>query len=100
MNSPPWLIPFIALSVWNRLWRSSKEELTKTEAIVIGALWQNRNGENKIPEATGLEHTNEVRSSMGLQPLLTSEFDVAVNRLMEMQCIEMNHGVIWLRGAA
>ena len=96
-TSPHWLLPFIGLYVWNKLWCSSKEELTETEATVICALWKNRNNEHRITEDTGFEKTNVARTAMELAPLSRNEFDGAVNRLLEMKCIEIKGGVIWLR---
>jgi len=96
-TSPRWLLPLIGLYVWNKLWCSSQEELTETEATVICALWKNRNNKNRISEDTGFEKTNAARTGMGLAPLSGNEFDGAVNRLLEMKCIGIEEGVIWLR---
>jgi len=95
--APRWLLPFVALYVWNKLWRCSEEELTETEAVVICALWKNRSQDYQIPEDAAWDRVNEARKSMDLPPLSRQEFDHAINRLMAMKCIEMDCGVIWLR---
>ena len=96
-TSPPWLLPFIGLYVWNKLWCSSREELSETEATIIYALWKHRNGEDKISEDEGFDRTNATRETTGLQRLNRREFDLSVNRLVQMECIEIEEGIIWLR---
>lgn len=97
LTSPPWLLPFIGLYVWNKFWCSSEEPLTEVEATVIYALWKNRNGQNKIPEDDGFEKSNGVRKGFGQALLSRQEFGSAVNRLVKMHCIEIEEGIIWLR---
>lgn len=95
--SPYWLIPFIALYVWNKLWCGSAETLTENEASVIFALWKHRNNENRISEDAGFEKCNKIRESAKFPLLTRHEFDVAMNRLVSMGCVEIESGIIWLR---
>jgi hypothetical protein len=60
---PSWLLPFIALHIWNKLWANSKVDLDQRHAVTIYALWKNRNSENKIPEEVGYEKTNSFFSN-------------------------------------
>lgn len=96
-TAPQWLLPFIGLYVWNKLWCSTEEQLTEIEAIVICALWKNKNEDSKIPEDTGFDRTTEACKALARPPLSRQEYDTAINRLLQMECIEMDGGVIWLR---
>jgi len=96
-TAPAWLLPFIGLYVWNKLWCGAKEELTVDEATIILALWKNRDGRNKIPDEVGFEKTNAIRDQLGMPPLNRTAYELAIGRLLRMECIEMNDGVIWMR---
>lgn len=96
-TAPGWLLPLIGLYVWNKLWCNSEEELTEVEATAICALWKNKNSDNRISEDDGYEKTNAHRKEMGLPLLSRSQFDAAMNRLLRMECIEIEEGIIWLR---
>jgi hypothetical protein len=47
-GGPAWLLPFIGLYIWNKLWCGAKVEFSKSEAIVILALWKNRDARKKM----------------------------------------------------
>lgn len=85
------------LYVWNKLWRGSVEEFSDVEAVTILALWQNRNSENKINEQDGFAKTNELRATYSLPPLSQAQYAAAINRLVEIDCVELEGGVVWLR---
>ncbi|CAN7782467.1 hypothetical protein LJR296_008113 [Cupriavidus necator] len=85
------------LYVWNKIWRGSVEDFSDVEAITILALWQHRNGENKINENDGLVKTNQLRAQYSMAPLTPGQYAAVVNRLVEIHCIELENGVIWLR---
>src|SRR5262249_10110301 len=86
-----------ALYVWNKLWRGSVEELSDVEAVTILALWQNRNPQKKISEQDGFTKTNDLRATYSLPPLSQRQYAGAISRLIEIDCIELENGVIWLR---
>lgn len=96
-SASPWLLPLIALYVWNKLWRGAEEHLDEIEACVIVALWKNRNHDNKISEDDGFAHTNSLRRTYGLVELSQAEYVTATNRLLKIDCIEIDDGIIWLR---
>ncbi|SPA25385.1 conserved hypothetical protein [Cupriavidus taiwanensis] len=85
------------LYIWNKVWHGSVESFSDIEALTILALWQNRNGENKINENDGLVKTNQLRAQYSLSPLSVGQYAAAVNRLVEIDCIELENGIIWLR---
>lgn len=95
--SPTWLLPLIALYVWNKLWRGAEEELTNVEACIMYALWKNKDGRSKITEEDGFAKTNALRTQHALPELANTEYNKAINQLLKMGCIEMSSGVIWLR---
>jgi hypothetical protein len=97
LTSPAWLLPLIGLYVWNKLWRGAEEDLTEVEACTIFALWKNRNGQSKISEDEGFVRNNALREQQDMPALLRSEYDVAINRLLRMECIEIENGIVWLR---
>lgn len=96
-TAPTWMIPFIALYIWNKLWCSTEEKLTENEAFAISALWTHRNAENKITTAEGFSRTNELRSRNGRPKLNRKRYDDALARLLRMHCIKITDGIIWLR---
>jgi hypothetical protein len=97
LASPYWLLPLIGLYIWNKLWRGAEEELSEVEATTIYALWKNRNGDNKISEDDGYARTNSIRNQQGMPALSRSEYSAAISRLLQMECIEIEEGMIWLR---
>ena len=97
VTAPAWLLPFIGLYVWNKLWCSAKEELSEAEATTILALWKNKDASNRISCEDGYKKTNLQRHAMHLPELSWSAYNDVINRLLRMECIKMTDGVIWLR---
>jgi hypothetical protein len=96
-TAPPWVWPLIGLYVWNKLWRGAEETFSDIEASVMLALWKNRDSEDKISEEEGYLRANEIRTRSNLTTLTNSDYNRAINRLLSLDCIEMNNGIIWLR---
>jgi hypothetical protein len=94
---PPWLLVLAGLYIWNKLWRGAQEKLTDIEATIILALWRNRNAENKISEDEGYEKTNVLRREFELPELSKASYQEAINRLLKIDCIELDEGWLWLR---
>ena len=86
-----------ALYIWNKVWRGAIEEFSDVEAVTILALWEHKNGKNKISEQEGFTKTNEVRGRYELPPLTANQYASAINRLVSIECIELEGGIIWLR---
>lgn len=95
--SPQIAVVLAGLYIWNKVWRGSVEEFSDIEAVTILALWEHRNERNRISEQDGFARTNEVRGRYALQPLTTSQYASAINRLVSLECIELKDGIIWLR---
>jgi hypothetical protein len=92
-----WLTALAALYVWNKLWRGAEEKLTDAEATIIFALWKIRNSESKVSMDDGFEHTNLVRDGFKLPPLPRGAYEEAIDRLLEMSCVELEDNWLWLR---
>lgn len=97
VGAPVWLTPLIALYVWNKLWNGAEEQLSDVEATTILALWKNRSGQNKIDSEVGFAATNKLRSTLNFRVLERVEFETTLNRLLDLKCIEIEDGVVWLR---
>ena len=97
LAGPQWLVLISALYIWNHLWSKSAVELDQAHAVTILALWRNRNGFNKVSEEEGFVCTNEVLTSMGLPPLQRADYTEIIETLANLQCVEVEDGVIWLR---
>ena len=95
--APAWSAVLAGLYIWNKVWRGSTEEFSDAEAIVILALWKCRNTSNKISEAEGFTRTNELRASYSLSPQSQAQFSAAIDRLIAIECITLEDGIIWLR---
>ena len=97
LAGPTWLLPFIDLHIWNKLCAGSKVDLDQKHAVTIYALWRNRNNERKISEEAGFEKTNSILRELKLEELSKSEYTKIINDLLDMDCIEIEEGIIWLR---
>ena len=97
VTGPTWLLPFIALHIWNKLWTGSKVDLDQKHAVTICALWKNRNNENKISEEAGFEKANLIFQQLKLPVLSKSEYTQIINDFLYLNCIEIEEGIIWLR---
>ena len=95
--APQVAVALAGLYIWNKVWRGAIEELSDVEAVTILALWEHKNGRNKISEQEGFAKTNEVRGRYALPPLTSNQYTFAVNRLVSLGCIELVDGIIWLR---
>jgi hypothetical protein len=95
--APPWATVLAALYIWNKVSQGSIEEFSEIEATTILALWKNRDGENRIAETDGFAKVNELRAGYSLPPLTQGQFASAVDRLVDIRCVELSDGIIRLR---
>jgi hypothetical protein len=94
----PYLIPLAALSIWNKLWSHSSIPLTPEMATTLVAMWQHRRGDDRINRTEAFEKTNLLLDSYKLQPLSTADFEILLNGLADLQCIEFDdNDDLWLR---
>lgn len=93
-----WLIPFAALSIWNKVWTHSAIELSKDHATVLYAMWQGRNVENEISHKDAFEKSALMFSINGWAPLERQAFEDIICDLNSLEAIETKESVsIWLR---
>jgi hypothetical protein len=92
----PWLIPFAALYIWMKLWKTTEINLTEEDAFVIYSLWTHRDAGKKIPENEAFLKTEALAKRHGI-PLTKKRFTEIISKLLALECIELDSGVIWLR---
>jgi hypothetical protein len=68
-TSVPKLIPFAALSIWNKLWSNSAISLAPEQATALLAMWHRRDGNNRIERTTAYQEINMRFAAHDLQPL-------------------------------
>jgi hypothetical protein len=95
--APQVAIVLVGLYIWNKVWRGAVEEFSDIEAVTMLALWKHRNDKCKIAEAEGFLRVTELRAHYALPPLSVSQYASAINRLVQLDCIELKNGIIWLR---
>lgn len=93
----PWLLPFAALYIWMKLWKSSEVNLAEEDAFVVYSLWIHRDERNKIAEDAAFQKMQVLARQHGIPPLTKTRFTEIINKLLSLECIEMESGVIWLR---
>lgn len=93
----PFFRTLVALYVWNKVWRAMEEPISETEASVIEALWRRQPFAKRVREAVALSVTNDLRARRGADLLDPRSFSQAVDRLVALDCIELESGEIWLR---
>jgi len=93
----PWLLPFIALHVWNAIAERSRRQLSPRHAIAILALWKNRDERNCISETEGLLMTNKYLSANGYSEASLGEYANMIDTLCDLNCIDLEDGVIHIK---
>jgi len=94
----PVLIPFAALSLWNKFCAHSTIPLSREQATAIFAMWHRKDANHKIKKPRALEEINVLLAVFKLPALDDGELDVILRDLVALDCIELNaDGEIWLR---
>jgi hypothetical protein len=96
INSP-WLIPFVALHIWNITLAETKIDISSRHAIVLLSMWQHRSEENEISEENAFTKTNIFCTQNDISIFTTDEFAKIIDELHRMKCVELKDGIIWLR---
>lgn len=87
----------VGLYIANKLLSASKEEFGETEALVLVALWNGRDGKDMISEESGLLKANGLRTEYALPVLTDRQFAGTIDRLCEVGCISLKGGVIHIK---
>lgn len=94
----PVLIPFAALSLWNKFQAHATIPLSREQATAIFAMWHRKDANHKIGKARALEEINVLLAVFKLPSLDHGELDVILRDLAALDCIEVAaDGQIWLR---
>jgi hypothetical protein len=93
----PWLMPFAALSIWNEFWKQSRIEIEPRYALLLEVMWQKRNQKRRVLKSVAIFAVNERLSSTRLNQMSANDFETALNKLSELQCIKIETEEVWLR---
>jgi hypothetical protein len=94
----PVLIPFAALSLWNKFWTHATIPLSREQATAIFAMWHRKDANHKIAKPRALEEINALLVVFKLPPLDEAELEVILRDLAALECVEVAaDGEIWLR---
>ncbi len=94
----PWLIPFAALSIFNKLWTHATIELSKEQASCLFAMWHRCDDDHKITCNKAFKACNELFVVFQWANLQDRQFSAILDDLIKLQCIKIEEEhVIWLR---
>ena len=93
----PILKVIAALSIWKALKKIATVEITKSQAIVIYALWKNCNKEHKITIEQGFDNANNLIHRIDETKMNWDNYIEIVMELDALRCLEMDDAGIWLR---
>lgn len=96
--SIPWLIPLAGLVVWNKVWSSSSIEIDERHAVIIWAMWNNRDEENCIEIDKISDLVNEELRRYNRPMMNEEELNNMLKDLEKIECIKKTDGnKRWLR---
>ena len=90
----PWLIPFAVLSITNKLWDASRENISERHALVVYALWSNKDRNDKINEDRGFEIVCQLVQEKKLLTMDIQEYTSILNILSDLHCIRIEGGFV------
>ncbi len=86
-----------ALSLWIKLRDIATINISKEQAFVIVALWRNCSSNHKIPLNDGFIATNDLFKQYGELEITSLKYNIIINSLVKIECIELTKEIIWLR---
>ena len=86
-----------AFSLWLKLRDIATVSITKEQAFTIVALWKSCNSAHKISLDDGFIATNVLLKQYGESEITNLKYNIVIDLLIKMQCIELTEGIIWLR---
>ena len=86
-----------ALSLWLKLKDIATINISKEQAFVIVALWKNCNSNHKILLSDGLIAANNLFNQYGEPEITSLKYNMIIDSLVEIECIELTEEIIWLR---
>ena len=86
-----------ALSLWLKLRDIATINISKEQAFVIVALWKNCNSNHKISLDDGFIATNNLFDRYGEPEITSLKYNMIIDSLVKIECIELTEEIIWLR---
>lgn len=86
-----------AFSLWLKLRDIATVSISKEQAFVIVALWRNCNSAHRISLDNGFAATEKLLEQYGEPEMTYLKYNIVIDSLVKMQCIELTEEVIWLR---
>lgn len=86
-----------ALSLWLKLRDIATINISKEQAFVIVALWRNCNSRHKISLDDGYTATNDLLKQYGELEITSLKYNMIIDSLAKIECIELTEEIIWLR---
>ena len=93
----PILIPFAALSLWNKYWTHASIALTREQATSLLAMWTSKNERNRISKPDAIAAINDLHTVFKLPLIDDVRFNVIERDLIHLQCNESDNDEIWLK---
>lgn len=86
-----------ALSLWLKLRDIATINISKEQAFVIVALWRSFNPNHEISLDDGYIATNNLFKQYGEPEITNLKYNMIIDSLVKMKCIELTEEIIWLR---
>lgn len=86
-----------AFSLWLKLRDIATVSISKEQAFTIVALWRGCNPAHKISLDEGFVATNKLLKQYGEPEMTDLKYNILIDSLEKIQCIELTEGIIWLR---
>lgn len=86
-----------ALSLWLKLRDIATVSISKEQAFAIVALWRGCNPDHKISLDDGFAAMNTLLKQYGEAEITYLKYNIVIDSLIEIQCVELTEGIIWLR---
>jgi hypothetical protein len=84
----PWIAPFAALLLWDRVWSGLSIDISEREAALLWTMWKNRDHNNEVSEEGLLDLVNSELESSGRPPMSKQQMDDSLETLSRMSCVE------------
>ncbi|MFI3173345.1 MAG: hypothetical protein R3Y58_13405 [Eubacteriales bacterium] len=93
--------PILQISSALILWKSIKNimtvEIRKEQAIVLIALWKKCNSDHEISLDEGFIDVKNAFNEFEETEISFEKYNEIIDQLSQIQCIELNNNIIWLR---
>jgi len=84
-----WLIPFAALSVWNKVYTHSTIDITKEQAVIIFSLWRDCDSKHIADIEKGFNAANSLFIGYGWPKISKSHYTQILKELAKLKCIKL-----------